>query len=89
MQPDTKGGSLTNAFPTLKAGLILCLPVPEKGCAGIGALDPGMTITQQAGGAVINFQCIPGMILNGSSQIYCNGKTWNATRPVCQREFSF
>eukprot|EP00079_Xenopus_tropicalis_P021579 XP_012812948.1 PREDICTED: mucin-5AC-like [Xenopus tropicalis] len=61
-------------------------PVPvcvASGCQPVGGLINGRLVISFSG-AVITFMCNKGYKLSGSSVIYCDGRKWNSTKPVCR-----
>ncbi|XP_041437173.1 mucin-5AC [Xenopus laevis] len=54
-----------------------------NGCQRVGGLLHGRLVASYSG-AVITFMCNKGYKLCGSSVIYCDGRTWNSTKPVCR-----
>ncbi|XP_033104656.1 sushi, von Willebrand factor type A, EGF and pentraxin domain-containing protein 1-like [Anneissia japonica] len=52
------------------------------GCDPPDKLELGSSETV-TGGAVVRFSCNKGLVLHGSSTIYCDGTQWNSTVPSC------
>ena len=42
---------------------------------------------KKAGGAIFSFHCDEGSVLQGSHLIFCDGKKWNDSAPVCLSEY--
>ncbi|CAC5369622.1 unnamed protein product [Mytilus coruscus] len=62
------------------------LPPPiciRKGCDEIQS-SGNLTVTEQKGGAVLEFKCAPPLKLTGKKMITCDGKTWSADVPSCE-----
>ncbi|XP_063400689.1 zonadhesin-like isoform X2 [Mytilus trossulus] len=74
------------------AKIIICsndkwsLPPPiciRKGCDDIQSSE-NLTVTQDQGGAVLEFKCAPPLKLSGEKLITCDGNTWSAPVPSCE-----
>ena len=52
-------------------------------------LGSSLIATNQLGGAVKKFHCRAGTVLNGTSEIYCDGKNWSGDVPVCVGKTSY
>ncbi|XP_071120043.1 zonadhesin-like [Mytilus edulis] len=72
--------------------LVICssgkwsLPPPvciRKGCDEIQSSE-NLTVTNDQGGAVLEFKCAPPLKLTGEKLITCDGKTWSAPVPSCK-----
>ncbi|XP_029987071.1 latent-transforming growth factor beta-binding protein 4 [Sphaeramia orbicularis] len=54
-----------------------------SGCSHPGPLIHGTSSRNEAGSWAV-FSCNSGFKLHGSSMLYCKGRTWNDTKPVCK-----
>ncbi|XP_047437034.1 CUB and sushi domain-containing protein 1 [Mugil cephalus] len=54
-----------------------------SGCPHPGPLSHGMS-SMNEDGSWAGFSCDSGFRLRGPSMLYCNGRTWNGTKPACK-----
>uniref|UniRef100_H3AUQ7 Si:dkey-163f14.6 n=1 Tax=Latimeria chalumnae TaxID=7897 RepID=H3AUQ7_LATCH len=66
-------GRWTRASPLCETG----------GCSHPGSILHGSS-TLNHDGSVVTYLCDKGYKMFGSATLYCNGKKWNSTKPVCK-----
>ncbi|XP_002663850.2 uncharacterized protein si:dkey-163f14.6 isoform X2 [Danio rerio] len=55
----------------------------SSGCPGPGDLLHGSAVVSRDR-SLASFSCDAGFYLSGSALLYCKGKNWNSTKPVCK-----
>lgn len=66
-----------------KSNLFLCFWRLDAECPTLSAPAHSFKATK-LNGAIVMFFCEPGYTLVGNSEIYCDGRQWNASTPFCR-----